>query len=384
MSRNLVICCDGTSNEFGHRNTNVVRLIQSLDRGAAANQIVYYDPGVGTMPGDRWRTQLAQKASQVLDLAVATGLEAKVEHAYRFLMNSWQPGDDVYLFGFSRGAYTARVFAGMLHTIGLLPAHCEQLFPYAMKLFRGVRSERRAEGKGRKTYFTLADEFRESFAQTMPGRTDRHFAIRFVGLWDTVSSVGLPWEDRSFSGTRGSPSIATVRHAVALDERRAFFRQNLMKPQNGQDFQERWFAGVHCDVGGGYAAPDGGVCAAAFDWILDAAAGAGLRLDAASRAGADAEADLNAVWRQPVHESLSGAWWLLELFPKPTYDWQKRQRGIRVNFGRHRFVRPGDVLHRSLVKRIREDPNYTPPNLDEAFINRIRNETGEPIDTPYQ
>src|SRR5882672_8524855 len=127
MPRNLVICCDGTSNEFGRRNTNVVRLVQLLDPNATT-QLVYYDPGVGTLPGAGLRTRLGKTISQMADLAVAVGLEGKIERAYRYLMNTWQPGDNVYVFGFSRGAYTARVLCGMLNAVGLLHAQSDNLF----------------------------------------------------------------------------------------------------------------------------------------------------------------------------------------------------------------------------------------------------------------
>src|SRR5450755_2926360 len=129
MTRNLVICCDGTNNQFGLENTNVVRLVQSLvsdpDR-----QLVYYDPGIGTLPEPGWVTKVGKKISEIADLAFATGLNHKVEEAYTFLMDYWQPGDHVFLFGFSRGAYTVRVLAALLHALGSLPRGGDNLVPY--------------------------------------------------------------------------------------------------------------------------------------------------------------------------------------------------------------------------------------------------------------
>src|ERR1043166_315678 len=116
--RNLVICCDGTNNEFGPENTNVVRLIQVLDR-TPQKQRLFYDPGVGTLPNPGALTALTRRLSEYWELAFATDLLDKVGRAYNYLMDSWEPGDRVFLFGFSRGAYTVRVLAGFLHTLGL-------------------------------------------------------------------------------------------------------------------------------------------------------------------------------------------------------------------------------------------------------------------------
>src|SRR6266540_2584338 len=102
--RNLIICCDGTNNRFGPENTNVVRLIQVLDRNPQ-KQRLFYDPGVGTLPNPGALTALTRRLSEYWELAFATDLPDKVGRAYNYLMESWEPGDQVFLFGFSRGAY---------------------------------------------------------------------------------------------------------------------------------------------------------------------------------------------------------------------------------------------------------------------------------------
>src|SRR4051812_21990256 len=131
--RNIIICCDGTNNEFGDINTNVVRLIQVLDR-TPGTQYLYYDPGVGTLPEPGAWGKLNGWISKIAGLAFGAGLEWKVQEAYTYLMDWWEPGDRVFLFGFSRGAYGARVLAGMLHAVGLLPKGAYNLVPYAMRL----------------------------------------------------------------------------------------------------------------------------------------------------------------------------------------------------------------------------------------------------------
>ena len=117
MPRNLILCFDGTNNQFGPENTNVARLIQALDRDPA-RQRLYYDGGVGTPPEPL--TAFGQWLSKVGGLLLGGGIEWKVEEAYRFLMEMWMPDDRVLIFGFSRGAYSARMLAGMLS----MPSGC--------------------------------------------------------------------------------------------------------------------------------------------------------------------------------------------------------------------------------------------------------------------
>ena len=124
MSRNLIICCDGTNNQFGAQNTNVVRMIQILERDPQ-KQRLYYDPGVGTLPEPGVLTWLGKKLSEWWGLAFGTGLTRNVEEAYCYLMDMWEPGDRVFLFGFSRGAFTARTLVGLIDSQGLVPAEID-------------------------------------------------------------------------------------------------------------------------------------------------------------------------------------------------------------------------------------------------------------------
>jgi uncharacterized protein (DUF2235 family) len=163
-------------------------------------------------------------------------------------MNYWEPEAKVFIFGFSRGAYTARVLAGMLHSLGLLSRGNHDLVAYAMRLFDALRGGNADHDQSR--YWRLTNRFRWTFGREV-GRDDRRFRLHFLGLWDTVSSVGWVWEPASFPYTAANPSVLIARHAVALDEHRAFYRGNLLQPKREQDWQERWFPGVHADVGGG-------------------------------------------------------------------------------------------------------------------------------------
>jgi uncharacterized protein (DUF2235 family) len=176
-------------------------------------------------------------------------------------MTTWEPGDSVSLFGFSRGAYTARVLAAMLHAMGLLPRGNQNLVPYLQRLFRSLPPRSQGSEEDQSWYWRLVNRFRVTFAREVPHdpRNQRHFPIHFLGLWDTVSSVGWLWDPRSYPFTAQNPSVGVIRHAVSLDERRAFFRQNLLSPTDGQDCKEYWFPGVHADVGGGYPPEEGGL-----------------------------------------------------------------------------------------------------------------------------
>jgi uncharacterized protein (DUF2235 family) len=378
MARNLVVCCDGTNNQFGQETTNVVRVVQSLRQGTDA-QIVYYDPGVGTMPDPRVISHIGQRVSEAIDLGFASGFDRKVEAAYTYLMNTCEPDDQVFLFGFSRGAYTVRVLAGMLHRLGLLPRGSENFVPYAMRLFAGP-------GRDPK-YFGICDNFRRTFARPIfAGDVEHHFPVHFLGVWDTVSSVGWVWNPVKFPDTRTNPSIARIRHAVSVDEHRTSFRQNLMAPpkERQQDLVQLWFPGVHSDVGGGYPKKDGLLWRGAFDWILDEATASGLLVDPARRAtiAPPLPADRRA-WTDDQHESLKGAWKIAEYFPKKHYDRDKQAYRLKPNLFRPRTIDTGQLMHEWTLRRIRDRAGYTPPNMTADFLARVHALTEVPPSMPY-
>jgi len=229
-NRTLVLCFDGTSNEYGTQNTNVVKFFEILDKTNNDKQMVYYQAGIGTYLPPGLLTPIGTWMSKVMDLAIASYLSEHVCAGYRFLMDTYNPGDQICLMGFSRGAYTARALAGMLHRVGLLPRHNEEQIRFAWQMFKKT-------GKGS---WAAAEGFKRTFS--------RDVKITFVGVWDTVSSVGgiIP---RTLPYTATNPSVETFRHALALDEHRIQFRPNYWNTHN--DVQEVWFAGHHTDVGGG-------------------------------------------------------------------------------------------------------------------------------------
>lgn len=351
MPRKLILCFDGTNNKYAATNTNVVKLYSMLDR-AQGDQLAYYQPGIGTrLPEGTWG-KLKRWVLRKLDLSIAFLLKDHVCNGYRFLMRYYRPGDEIYIFGFSRGAYTARVLAAMLYKVGLLTEGNEELIPFAWEMYKHERNHR--------TYFS----FRRTFS--------RKVKVRFLGLWDTVSSIGWAWNPQHLQYTRQNKAVEVVRHAVALDERRAYFVQNLWSEIPGetknQDVLQVWFPGAHCDVGGGYVEAEAGLSKVSLKWMVEQAQAFGLRFDAgrkrdilpktstSKQAAPDAAAKL--------HISLNGWWWLAEYIPKrikdPTLGFARRWI---LHRGRPRYVPAKANIHESVFDRMQKVPEYKPRNL---------------------
>jgi len=160
MAKNIVICCDGTGGEYGDRNSNVVKLYRALVIDPAA-QVGYYHPGVGTMGAPTARNRIEKAWSMLMGLAFGAGLLANVGDAYRYLMDIFEENDKIYLFGFSRGAYTVRALAGMLRIFGLLTAGNQELIPYITRIY----SERIRIAKGLQETLAVAEGFKETFCR---------------------------------------------------------------------------------------------------------------------------------------------------------------------------------------------------------------------------
>lgn len=372
MGRNLVLCFDGTNNEFGKENTSVVRLIQSLNRDPK-KQRLYYDPGVGTLPEPGLALPWLKRASELFGLAFGAGLSAKVGQGYSYLMEMYEPGDKVFLFGFSRGAHAARVLAGLLHALGLMPKGNQNLIPYLLRIFKAIQKDKSKTPEQRLfDYEALCDSFRWTFARpTQSDPQQRRFPVDYLGLWDTVTSVGWVWDPVRFPYATNNPSVRCIRHAVAIDERRWFFRQNRWGKLPGQDVDERWFAGSHSDVGGGYREDQGGLWRPAFEWIVMEAKDKGLFLDDDRyQAVLHRTNPPEFPWKEDLHESLTCGWWIAEYFPKWRRGEDRRTR-LAVGRGRRREIEEHSRIDKSALLRIRET-EYAPPNLSVEFIKRVR------------
>lgn len=362
MGKNLVVCCDGTANQVvSGDNTNVVRLCAAAIKDAS--QIVYYGPGLGTMEAEGALTWWQRAWTKLAGLASGYGIARDIRNAYAFIMVHYEPGDRLFLFGFSRGAYTARAVASLLRMYGLLRIGNEALLPYIVRELLHVDSlllrigdwltfgafGLNARQVGAK--FAKAAEVRSFFAT-------RDCKPHFVGVWDTVSSVGLLSPTR-IPYTAKNDHIAVGRHALALDERRVFFNRNLWQqdptapPVGPHDIKEVWFAGVHSDIGGGYPERDGGLSMIAFEWMMREARAQGLQIDDAVLQRFLAAPSNGTGPDSKMHNSMTGFWPIVEFIPVP-----KGLHGrLRLNLFRRRTVPDGALIHESVTKRA----NYTRP-----------------------
>ncbi len=348
--KNIVICCDGTSNQYGGDDSNVVKLYGVL-RHDPHRQIAFYDPGVGTFGSYNALTPFYRKFKRILGLAFGLGITRNVMEAYWYLMQNYTDGDKIFLFGFSRGAYTVRVLAALIRKCGILHRDNQNLIPEAVRILK-LRS---------KKSFRIAKGFRRTFAQCS--------RVHFLGLWDTVTSVGWIWDPVRIHFTTKNSGVKIVRHAVAIDERRAFFRQNLwiQKPKS-QDVVQVWFAGAHADVGGAYPSSESGLSQIGLQWMIKEAESKGLLFD---NDKVDAALDSPPPdYLMTEHNSLVLKWWPAEIFPKLVWiavpDEVQGTRWIRrprFNLGRTRYIDKSAHIHSSVAQRIREKPEYNPENL---------------------
>jgi uncharacterized protein (DUF2235 family) len=356
MSKNVVLCCDGTSNQFAKNRTNVVKLFFTLEQNSD-RQVAFYHPGLGTMEPPGALSPFTRSLTRLLGLAFGYGLAADIRDAYVFLMNNFEAGDKVFLFGFSRGAYTARAVCSLLHMYGLIARGNEPLVPYAIRMLMAIRAieeQGATASPAARDYFQLARDFRRTFSA-------RECKPWFVGVWDTVSSVGWVENPLRLPYTADNPDIEIGRHAVAIDERRAFFHSNLWMPKapppdgGPKDLKQVWFPGEHCDVGGGHREEECGLSQVTLEWMLKEAQQAGLLLDQSQvdlvlgRSGGNyARPDPSA----KIHPSPGGWWWWpAEILWKREYNFKTKQLERRPNLARRRTIPPQSLVHQSAFQR---------------------------------
>lgn len=354
--RNIVICLDGTGDWAGSGYTNVAKIYQALDRDS---QLCYYDGGVGTLSPPQALNPIKRGLLRLLDLGAATSLREKTLQAYSFLVANYQgetdarEADRIFLFGFSRGAFTARLLASMIYNFGLLRPECAHLAPYLWQTIADFKFIGRFKDQARRIKVRFCRE---------------PVLVHFIGLFDTVSSVGVIGRFKTYPNTDWNPIVKRACHAVSIDEQRNVFPESLMHPGQ-QGLTEVWFPGVHRDTGGGLAKSDSRISEEALNWMETEAVGDGLVFDG--------QANLRLEERRAPHRPNE------ENPPRPNYPdydpyvigglypmnmFNKRVSGFRriwPNF-RHARVVPEFALVHPIYFRLKEiDRTYLPTNVPE-------------------
>jgi uncharacterized protein (DUF2235 family) len=317
MSKRIVFCADGTWDGAAN-NTNVYRLFKAIST-IPGEQHAFYDDGVGAD---------GAPIERLLGGIFGDGLFQKIKDGYSAIASIYEPGDEVFLFGFSRGAYTVRSLAGMITHCGL-PANNPDL--------------------------KMVDAVFEAY-RNRSGYSLHPATIKMIGVWDTVGSLGIPAIFGGVSSRHGfldtglNPNIENAYHAIALDERRVEFPATLWTgtPAEGQTVEQRYFAGVHCDVGGGYPNDATGTALSTItlSWMMTKARALGLVFDLGVAEKCSVPMD-KKYSLDTKHESWNPLW----LFPKP------------------RTIAPDAALANSVVVRCEVDGTYRPPNL--SLVNGL-------------
>jgi uncharacterized protein (DUF2235 family) len=325
MSKRIIFCCDGTWDDSG-KNTNVYKFYKALQ--VSADQVPYYDDGVGSD---------GNPIERLTGAAFGLGLYQKIKDAYSKISQVYEKGDDVYLYGFSRGAYTARSLAGMIAVCGLPTKDFSNgVVDDAFNVYRAAKADRPALLAALNASCDLFDA-----------------PITMVGVWETVGALGIPSVFGGvdpliygFLDTNLHPDVKNAYHALSIDERRSEFPATLWTSQApGQTVEQVWFAGVHCDVGGSYPDdPDGTALAdITLAWMIKKASDLGLTF----------AANVPAAYAFPSN-------------PKCALDMKHESWNILWAFPRGRSIAADALLANSVIIRCENDSSYRPGNLQYA------------------
>ncbi len=327
--KRIIICADGTWNRPEQNlskdaPTNVLQVARAIKPvHDGVEQVVFYDWGVGSY------------YDPVTGGAFGAGINKNIQDAYRFIVQNYDPGDELYLFGFSRGAYTVRSLAGFIRNCGILKRTHARLIHSAFELYR-ARDKHPAS--------VTARRFRKRLS------CGHRVRIKFIGAWDTVGALGVPLSvlgflnaNHLFHDTELSSMVDCARHALSIDETRADFEPTLWDRKAGIDIKQAWFAGVHADVGGGYlkSRDDTGLLAdLPLDWMIREAEACGLGVEKHVKPDV-VKTEAHLATAHDEHEKLR---------------WQF--------LGTHRRrIRKSDYIHRSVQQRYSQKRSYRPENL---------------------
>lgn len=351
--KRIVICADGTWNERDQVNdetgrprpTNVTKVARAILARArdGVDQIVFYHDGVGTRGGvDRWTGG-----------AFGHGMEVNIRVLYRFIVYNWEPGDQLFFFGFSRGAFTVRSLAGFMSKVGVLEKDDDYYVPEIYGCY-----ERDVQPGSR--------EWQHAFRKITNVRACPN--IRFIGVWDTVGALGAPGligrlvnpNKYKYHAVGLSTQVEHAYQALAIDERRRPFAPDVWTRPPGWNgsLEQAWFAGVHSNIGGGYY-PDG-LANEALHWMVGKAEDLGLECDQSYLS------NFTPCFNSVLHDSMTTMY--------------RAMIPITRRPGRHPDA--GEALHQSVLDRLAHAPSaYRPGNVaveDLPVVNTTRIERGKP------
>ena len=379
MTRRLVVFADGTWNtptdedEGQLVSTNVAKMYEAVRRRPVASddthQIPFYHPGVGVKPN--FFEKGVEKVASLLHIHTANrtilqgvtgdGIDDNIKDCYRWLVQQYVPGDDIFLFGFSRGAYTVRSLAGFIRNSGLIKSDDKALLEEAFRLYRD-------RSKDTSPTSDVAADFRKA--------TSYEPRIHFIGVWDTVGALGIPLgvfsglnaDQYQFHDVTLSSYVDFAYHAVAIDEHRKPFAPTLWEQQEsaaqaGQVLRQMWFSGAHSNVGGGYG--ECGLSDTTFLWIADGAKSAGLELDEPY-----VKAHIcNGRWNGELRDSMNAGFEILGRLYRPIAAGRTNDILKSGTFDKTRERVDSTARERFGKVAPRPDTPYSPSNLED-YIKR--------------
>lgn len=255
--KQLIVCSDGTWQKItSPYPTNVVKLTQAI--AYHPGNLIFYGEGIGT----------GNLFDRITGGLFGWGIDKNIQDAYRFLCLNYAPGDHIYLFGFSRGAYTVRSLVGLIRSVGMLPRQGLRQIPLAYKIYQQAKGQYVGKGESTRENIQVRElpaivKFRQQMTSDYGTDYQEEIEITVLGCWDTVGALGIPkiaWipnfvrlfnQKYQFHNTKLSSTVKFAFHAVAIDEHRQAFLPTQMKPAHEGQLTEVWFPGGHGGVGGG-------------------------------------------------------------------------------------------------------------------------------------
>ncbi|RPD82481.1 hypothetical protein L226DRAFT_528639 [Lentinus tigrinus ALCF2SS1-7] len=372
--KRIIVCCDGTWQDGldarqKWKYTNILRLARSINHvddrfDPPVHQVVFYQNGIGT----------ENLYDKIIDGVTGASLANKVEEAYGFVAHNYRPGDEIFLFGFSRGAYTARMVAMFIGAIGVLDR--TQMDHFA-SIFLAYQKRGKAEDEEEKR---LLDEELEPWTSSSASGKMRvkagpgHFSIKVIGVFDTVGSVGMPEEltltSQKIKNIFGFPNHRLGHHikrayqALALDETRADFtcakfEQTQMGRESGQVLKQCWFTGSHCDIGGGFEEHD--LSDLTLNWLI-------ANIEDALSFNYDYVTSLpqpDAPWgTQPPHDPLTGIYKVAKV--------SRRQPPSETDEVTHETIHPSVMAQPNLSTEVKHALDSHPSILHQLLPWEIK------------